>query len=92
MFWGARQRASEKNLPFDIEPEDIIVPILCPILNTPMPRGTSYAPSLDRIDPLKGYVKGNIQVISWKANVMKNDATKEELEAFAHWVLKQSTR
>jgi hypothetical protein len=44
------------------------------------------SPSLDRIKPELGYVPGNIQVISARANVMKNDATPEELLAFANWV------
>jgi hypothetical protein len=47
------------------------------------------APSLDKIDPKLGYVPGNIQVISHKANAMKWDATREELRAFAKWVLKE---
>ena len=46
------------------------------------------APSADRIDPRKGYVRGNIQVISMKANAMKANATPEELRSFALWVLK----
>jgi hypothetical protein len=36
--------------------------------------------SLDRIDSNKGYVKGNVWVISRRANVIKNNATLEELE------------
>ena len=45
-----------------------------------------YSPSLDRIDPNKGYVKGNVQVISRLANIMKSNASPEELRAFANWV------
>jgi hypothetical protein len=37
------------------------------------------SPSLDRIDPSKGYVKGNVRVISARANLLKNDATVGEL-------------
>lgn len=82
---NARTRAAYYNLPINISKEDIVVPEICPILNVPLERGTRYAPSLDRIIPELGYVKGNIQVISWKANTMKLDASAEELRNFAKW-------
>lgn len=41
------------------------------------------AASLDRIDNSKGYVRGNVMVISLRANAIKNNATAEELTAVA---------
>lgn len=46
-------------------------------------------PSVDRIDPALGYIPGNLQVISFRANAMKSDASPEELRLFAQWVLKR---
>ena len=57
----------------------------CPIFGTKFERNTSSrgagdtSPTLDKIIPSKGYVLGNLQVISAKANRIKNDATPEEL-------------
>jgi len=86
----AKYRAKRDDLPFDIAWEDINIPSICPILEIPLEKGVgkvSYtSPTLDKIIPEQGYVKGNIQVISHKANVMKNNATPEELVLFAKWV------
>lgn len=86
LLQGAKDRARTKNLPIDIELSDIKIPDNCPILGVPLELGTPYAPSLDRIVPSEGYTKGNVWVISRKANAMKQDASKEELERFAEWV------
>jgi hypothetical protein len=91
-----KSRAKEKGIQFNIEKSDINIPIICPILGIPIIKEykkgkkqgpSSNSPSLDRIDNLKGYVKGNVRVISHKANTMKHSATKEELILFAIWVM-----
>lgn len=39
--------------------------------------------SLDRVDPAKGYVKGNVWIVGYRANLVKNDGTAEEHELIA---------
>ena len=92
----AKRRAKKKGLEFNIDKLDIDIPIICPILGIPIVKTytkgkntgpTSNSPSLDRIDNSKGYIKGNVRVISHKANTMKHNATSMELIRFAEWVL-----
>jgi hypothetical protein len=89
LYSNAKHR---KRVPFSILPEDVIIPSHCPYLNIPLEPGIGYvtdnSPSLDRIDNLKGYIPGNIQVISFLANSMKRNATEEQLIAFAKGVLR----
>jgi hypothetical protein len=82
MLFAARARAKQNKLPFDLDVNDIIVPETCPILNIPISTcgDKRNSPSLDRIIPDLGYVKGNIRVVSWRANWIKNNMTKEEVE------------
>jgi len=82
MHSAAKRRARYNNLPFNLEISDIIIPEYCPLLNIKMEYNTPYAPSLDRIIPELGYTKGNVIVISRKANTMKNNATLEQLKTF----------
>jgi hypothetical protein len=87
----ARSNAKYSKLEFNLELSDIIIPGVCPYLNMKLDKVGSksrYLPSIDRIDPTKGYVKGNVQIISLKANIMKQDATKEELNTFAKSIIK----
>ena len=93
-FWGLQASAKRRGIPFDLTFEDVAYPDHCPILGIPLFRNigkngpTANSPSIDKIDPKLGYVKGNIQVISHRANVMKQDASAEELRRFAAWVIK----
>ena len=94
MRWR-RSGAKTRGILFDITDDDLVIPKMCPILNIPLkvnictgPGGKGDSYSLDRIDHSKGYTKGNVQVISRKANMMKSNASKEELLAFASWVIK----
>lgn len=92
LYWQVKGRALRGGLPFNLEPEDLVIPDVCPVLGIPLfrntggKRPTANSPSVDRIIPELGYVKGNIQVISQRANVMKNDASPDELRKFAEWV------
>lgn len=80
MLNRARGRAKATGLDFDLTLEDIKIPDICPALNIPLDRKTrSSCPSLDRIDNNKGYVKGNVIVISYLANRIKNNASIEQL-------------
>jgi hypothetical protein len=91
MTSAAKSRAIQKNLDFDIDREHVrsLVVTHCPILGIALEwarwNGSGScvvpgSPSLDRIDPSRGYVKGNVWIISHKANSIKSNATHEELK------------
>src|SRR3954469_17279117 len=85
-------RAGQQNLSHNITIEDIIIPKFCPVLGIrikkTLGKRTGHSPSLDRIIPKLGYVKGNIIVISWRANDLKKDASVEELQLLAKFYKK----
>lgn len=93
LYRAAKSRSKRKGIEFDIELSDVIIPKRCPLLDCEFIPGTKdnykYSYSLDRIDSTKGYVKGNVWVISSIANTMKNDATLEELKVFAKNILQK---
>lgn len=93
MLRRAQQRAKERGHEFNLELSDIHIPTHCPVLGIELvvhkgrSGGNPNSPALDRIDNNKGYVKGNVMVVSHRANMMKVDASPEELVKFAQWVL-----
>lgn len=90
MWVAARTRSKRKGMDFDISFADISVPNFCPVLGLRLEHAkgapTASSPSLDRIDNSKGYVRGNIRVISRRANFLKNNATVDELRAVLNYV------
>jgi hypothetical protein len=90
LFQLARHRAKLKGIEFNIEISDIVIPEICPILGLPLKKiidgNRDLSPSIDRIDNSKGYIKGNIQIISFKANTMKHNANETDLINFSKWV------
>ena len=84
LFNVARQRCKRTGTEFTITVDDIVVPTVCPLLGVVL---DTYAdsvdvhPSIDRIDPKKGYIPGNVWVISHRANRIKSDACADELIA-----------
>lgn len=94
---SAARRAKQKNLPFSITMRDVVavIPIdgKCPVFGFPMKFAggpvARHSASLDRIIPSEGYVASNIAVISCKANAIKQDATAQELQRVADWLVCQ---
>lgn len=92
MLNRAKTRANKNNIPFSITEKDIVIPEYCPIMGIKLehhrgkPGAYKNSPSLDRIIPEKGYVPGNVRVISQLANQCKGNATIEELIQFSKWI------
>lgn len=95
---NAKHRARVNHLDFDLRVEDIEKPEYCPVLGLRLVypgegagRGDANA-SLDRINPALGYIKGNVAIISWRANKLKSNASLEELKALVAFMEKQNGR
>jgi hypothetical protein len=93
LWLSARRRAHSKGWEFDLLITDIVLPQFCPYFRTvrinygpEADRDAGDSPSLDRIDSSLGYVRGNVRIISLRANRMKSDSTVEELQEFAEGI------
>lgn len=89
-----RARCLWKQWPCDLDPDYIsrIFPkdYVCPVLGLTMQFRTSKYindnnPSIDRFYPERGYIKGNVAVISWRANRIKNNASPDDLAKLSAW-------
>jgi hypothetical protein len=93
---SAKRRAKLNKLPFNITykylksifPQDGMCPIFFTTLGFSL-KDRFQSASLDRILPECGYIKGNVQWISLRANTIKNNAHPFELMRVARYLVKQ---
>jgi hypothetical protein len=92
LIHGAMERARKHSLPFDITADDLTMPEFCPVLgiklepNVGGKKSSDNSPSLDRVIPSLGYVKGNVCIISNRANMIKNCGTLEEHQKIVNYL------
>ena len=69
---------------------DLEWPTHCPILGLELDyfaeTRLENSPSFDRIDSSKVYERGNVIIVSWRANRIKNDGTEEEHRKIADFI------
>lgn len=86
------QNCKSLNTPFDLEFDDIEWPTHCPVLGIELDyygllgSRNEASVSFDRVDSTIGYVPGNVIIISWRANRVKNDGTSEEHRKIAEYI------
>lgn len=89
-----KRRAAAKGIPCDVDAEWLKhnMPIHCPVLGIELTRRASRdvnapsAPTVDRLVPELGYVRGNMHIISRRANNIKSDASAEEVLRVGQWM------
>ncbi len=95
LYNSARQRAKNLGVPFSLTLAYLksIYPAdgKCPVLGIELQRGLvtqDQSPSLDRFCPSDGYVRGNVTVVSYLANRIKQNETNPEVfERLATWMM-----
>jgi len=84
-----KKRAKHEGIPFSLTLDDIPeVPENCPVLGIKLQPNDKAgpldsSPSLDRIVPNLGYIRGNVRIISFRANRLRSDASAKELRLIA---------
>ncbi len=95
MFDSSKSRARKKGLPFNLTKgyvqELMQSTPICPALRIKLnyKGGEGFieeSPTMDRFDNSKGYVIGNVSIISRKANMMKLNGSPEDARRLAEWM------
>jgi hypothetical protein len=95
LVYEAKRRAKINGVEFSITVDDVYLPEFCPVLGIRLVFGTSKirdtSPTIDRVDNSKGYIPGNVKIISWRANTLKNCGSAEEHEAIAAYIRREKS-
>lgn len=80
LFKAAKERANKFQLDFNIDESDVFVPHSCPICHQKLEvsstrGGWKHSPTLDKVKPDLGYVKGNVAVICKLCNSTKGSGS-----------------
>ena len=90
---AARARSKQRGIPFDLTAADLGEPTHCAVtgiqldVTRGMHQGTIFQPSLDRIDPKLGYVKGNVRVVCHGYNLAKHTGTDSDVLKLARAIV-----
>lgn len=89
-FRAKKYNATRTGWEWTIQFGELNWPSHCPILGIELDYFAEgrqeNSPSFDQIDAGKGYVKGNVHIISWRANRIKNDGTSKEHRQIADYL------
>jgi len=91
---NAKRRSKKKHLPYNLStnylqsifPKDFICPILKYKMIVNKKQVGKLSPTLDRINPRLGYVKGNVEFVCMLANHMMSNANGNDLKRFSKWI------
>ena len=91
MWYRAKDRAKKKSFEFNLDESDIVIPKYCPVfpeieLIINDGKSSYNSPSLDRVDNNKGYTKGNIRVISSRANILKKNGSLNDFKRLIEYI------
>ena len=94
LLTSCKSRAKRKGIDFELTEKDINIPEVCPVFGTPLEvraESRALSASVDRIDPSKGYIPGNVAVMSYRANACKNDMTLEDCRRLLDYMEKMKS-
>lgn len=90
MLHRIKRRAKEASVRFNLTIDDIVIPTYCPVFGLKLKHGKGRShgtsPTVDRINAKRGYVKGNVAIISHFANSLKGFATAAQHRRIAEWM------
>lgn len=96
LYLRTRQNARQRGAPIDMTYDEFLIeiggkmPEFCPVLGLKLDTAATWnsgcLPTIDRFDSARSYERGNISIISWRANAIKRDGTADEHRRVADWM------